>query len=387
MKPKKICIVSTIIPPDYTGAGLRAYNHAKYLSHIGIQVNIITTTKSYEKLNNIRINTIRLPNFFFKNKLVVLFFMPRLFIIFLNLLKNIKPDFVHCFGFESWFSILFLFTCRLRKIKAIVETTLIGLDDPLTIKRSQFGKLKFNIFSHANKVINLSPSGTLSCKSAKIQDEKLVLIPNSVDTRVFHPVNIENKIALRRKYNIDSERKVFISVGAVIPRKGIKDIIEIYSNVLWYFKKSYLIIVGPVDINIENISYYNKMQEYINNIGIRDNVIFTGRISNVDEWFQIADICLFASTKEGFPSVIIQAMATGVPVVSLPLPNVIDYIISDQENGIISQNIDEAVKDIIDLLSYEDKYKKISSNSINTVLTKYTDDIIMNSYINLYSTI
>jgi mannosyltransferase len=129
------------------------------------------------------------------------------------------------------------------------------------------------------------------------------------------------------------------------------------------------------------------MKEDVKKLDLGNIVIFTGNVTNVNEWLHISDLFLFASKKECFPSVIIQAMATGLPVISLPLPNIIEFIIENQKSGIIIDNIENAVQTALRLVNNVSEYKRISLNAIKRVHECFTDEIIMSAYHNLYDSI
>ena len=153
------------------------------------------------------------------------------------------------------------------------------------------------------------------------------------------------------------------------------------------FNDLLLIIVGPTNIGTENCLYFEQMKNYIDRLGLNDKVIFTGNVKNVNEWLQISDVFLFASKKEGFPSVIIQAMATGIPIISLPLLNIIDFIITDQVTGIISEDIDGAAHKIVELFTDRKKYIRISNASVKTALENFSERKIMGLYSALYNSL
>lgn len=104
-------------------------------------------------------------------------------------------------------------------------------------------------------------------------------------------------------------------------------------------------------------------------LGIQDDVAFLGFQSNPFKFMAKSSIFVLSSKCEGFPNVILEAMACGVPVVSTNCPSGPNEIIKDKVNGILVPLKDERklAKAILSLLKDKNLSKKISSNAKKTV--------------------
>ena len=100
---------------------------------------------------------------------------------------------------------------------------------------------------------------------------------------------------------------------------------------------------------------------------------------------QISDIFLFASEREGFGNVLIEAMSTGLPVVAKKIEGITDFIIDNKYNGYIAQSKQEFIESINRLLANKDHYNTVSSNARETVVEKFSNEKIMEQYFNLYN--
>ena len=148
-----------------------------------------------------------------------------------------------------------------------------------------------------------------------------------------------------------------------------------------------LLLVGPISINKENKEFFEKMKKLVQNLNIKENVVFTGLRDNVDEYMKISDIFVFLSRREGFGTVVVEAMSTGLPVIALNIPGITEYIIQNKKDGIIIQeeNPDKIVLAIEELLENRNLYEYISKNAIKTVKKRFSTGIIDQQYQQIYS--
>jgi glycosyltransferase involved in cell wall biosynthesis len=111
-----------------------------------------------------------------------------------------------------------------------------------------------------------------------------------------------------------------ITVGSIIPRKGIDILLESWATLSRRFPDLHFVLVGPrIDENDYKLSAFNKkLIDLVNASGAGNRVHFTGRVQNVESYLQASDLFVFASEREGMANVILEAMASGVPVVMTP---------------------------------------------------------------------
>ena len=165
-------------------------------------------------------------------------------------------------------------------------------------------------------------TGSLSAKRDIIRflglpSKKIVVIPNGVDER-FRPVNDKGKISsIREKYNLPD--KFILFVGTIEPRKNIELLIEAFSRLKGEYK---LVIAGAFGWKFEGV------QKKVRVLRLRGQVHFTGYIPDEDLplVYNAATIFVYPSLYEGFGFPPLEAMASGVPVVtstSSSLPEIV----------------------------------------------------------------
>jgi len=160
-------------------------------------------------------------------------------------------------------------------------------------------KSKKQMFEGFDDLTIITPSSWLAERVRKsfLKDKKIVVIPNGIDTEVFRPRDTTD---LRSKYNILPSQQVVIHVTSSFEdeRKGGRYVLELarrMPNVLFF-------VVG----NNQSV------------INVPSNLVAVGRTENQEQlakWYSLADISLITSKIENFPTVCLESLCCGTPVV------------------------------------------------------------------------
>ena len=145
-------------------------------------------------------------------------------------------------------------------------------------------------------------------------------IPNGVDLQRFQPVSCEAKRALRSSLGLGDMDRMMTTVGSIIPRKGIDLLLESWVSLSKRFPELHFVLIGPrTDKNDPKLNtFHERLVDLVNASGAGNRVHFTGRVQNVESYLQASDLFVFASEREGMANVILEAMASGLPVVMTP---------------------------------------------------------------------
>lgn len=387
MKPK-ICIVSPFIPPDFAGAGRRAFNQAKYLAKNGYDMTVLTTTMYDSDVYNLDIITINTPKSYkkkgFISKVMRLIYKPYLLLKLYKTIKSNNIDIIHCIPSQPWFSLLSILAAKINGCKIITETTLYGSDDPITIKNSKLGGIKYKLINFSNEIINISPLLYETSKKTTIEKRKLSIIGNSVDTLKFKKVSSREKQRIRKEVGLPSDSIVLLCISIIRPRKGIEQLIHMFYSLTNETENICLVLAGPLSKDEENISYSNKLKQVVKEYELDSKVFFTGEINNPDEYLKASDIFLFASKREGFGTAIIEAMSSSLPVVTFNIPKITEYIIENKYDGIIVEDKQEMASYVKKLIDNSSLYGSISENARCSALARFSEEVIMRKYIETY---
>ena len=163
---------------------------------------------------------------------------------------------------------------------------------------------------------------------------------NGVNSKYFDPSLYTENENEELKSNIGIERNdfVFIFVGRLVSDKGIKEMINAFKRLNNEVGLIKLVLVGPLESHLDPLH-----EKTLKEIESNDNIINVGLQYDVRPYFAIADILVFPSYREGFPNVIMEAGAMGLPSIVTNI-NGCNEIIIDGENGwIIPVKDEEAI--------------------------------------------
>jgi glycosyltransferase involved in cell wall biosynthesis len=127
-----------------------------------------------------------------------------------------------------------------------------------------------------------------------------------------------------------TKEKVVLSVGRLIKSKNHDQLIEIFASINNPEWK--LIIVGD-DAQLQNNMI--RLKELVVKLNMEDNIILTGKRSDIDKFYCSSSIFAFTSSSEGFPNVIGEAMSSGLPVVAYDCIAGPSEMINDGESGFL----------------------------------------------------
>lgn len=225
--------------------------------------------------------------------------------------------------------------------KLILNFKLVVSERSTTPKLSNKEKIKLFLYRFANYIVPNSYSQAAVIKKFSPRlSHKIKVIGNTLDVNLFYPnktyvsntiPNIVTTARINRIKNIIN----FLRAIAIVKERGIKCHFD------WYGKKD------PGD------SYPNEVDDEIQRLNINDYISFHSATNNVADVYRRADFFCLPSVIEGFPNVICEAMASGLPIVC---SNICDnpYIVESGINGFLfdPEKPDDIAEKLIAMLKY-----------------------------------
>ena len=177
------------------------------------------------------------------------------------------------------------------------------------------------------------------------------IIPNGIDLERFSDSVTPMERFQDGKLNI-------LFVGRLEFRKGLNYLLNAFLRVKQEIPESRLIVVGP------GTRLRKRYERWVSKTGLED-VVFVGYVSNEDKarYYKTADIfCAPATSRESFGIVLLEAMATGKPVVATNIPGYAS-VVSDGEDGLLvpPQNYQELARALLTLLNDEALRKQMGA--------------------------
>jgi glycosyltransferase involved in cell wall biosynthesis len=217
--------------------------------------------------------------------------------------------------------------CRWRRRPLLFETTLAGADDPVTLMHSRhyFHKFRWAIFRRCDGYVAISPALTEKYLEAGFASSQVRLISQGVDIRDFAPS--DDQAGIRRQLGLPADNPILVFVGSLIYRKGIDVLLQAWARIHASLPDAHLVLLGknvfPGDPGASHL-LAREMAELP--AGAAARVHQVGITDDVSRYLQAANVFVFPSRQEGFGTVMIEAMACGVPSVVAELPGITDFI-------------------------------------------------------------
>lgn len=153
--------------------------------------------------------------------------------------------------------------------------------------------------------------------------QRTSIISNGVDVHRFRPSADDlEKQSLRDRLGLPRSAPVVLFVGNIMPRKGVDLLVEAWHGVHEVFPEAVLLLLGPLErptltLTAERDELRAYQQRLFANCGslLGDRIRFPGESREVDAYLRAADVFVFPSRKEGLGNVVLEAMASGVPMV------------------------------------------------------------------------
>lgn len=210
-----------------------------------------------------------------------------------------------------------------KKIPVIVrEANNRTASGKVTILNKNITRILYNNFASAVVALSNGVKEDLT-ENFSINKEKISVIYNPIEVEKIKDMSSEKIEDLE----FAGEQKVIVSVGRLVEQKNFPLLFNAFKKV----KESIdckLVIVGKghLEQSLKNLS---------EELGVFDDVIFLGFKENPYKYMKMADVFVLSSKWEGFGHVIVEAMATGTPVISTDCKSGPSEIIEDNKYGVL----------------------------------------------------
>ena len=307
-----------------------------------------------------------------------------------NFLRKEKPQIVHTHTPKA--GIIGMLAARLAGVPHRLHTVAgLPLMEAIGTKRKILNFVEKLTYSSATRVYpNSKGLYDFILQNNFTQSNKLKIIANGssngINTTFFSPAQVSEieKVALREKLNIQPDNFVFVFVGRIVSDKGINELIKAFSELQAAENNEpagiKLLLVGGLENDLDPLN-----PETLVEINQNKDIISVGFQQDVRSFFAIADALIFPSYREGFPNVVMQAGAMGLPSIVSDI-NGCNEIIIEGENGLIipSKNVEKLKEKMLTLAKDKNLYTKLKGNSRRMIENRYEQSVVWNALLEEY---
>lgn len=256
-------------------------------------------------------------------------FNPIIIFALIKLIREIKPDIIHTHLFQA-------------RVYTAVAKLFYKHSVIITQKHNNVNLIKHNVFILFellslliyNKVIAISESVKNSLiRYEFVPSRKIFVLPNCIDFLRFHNSGFRESL-------LNKQEIIIGTVGRIERQKGIKYLLLAMNPILSKYPNTKLEIIGDG-------SLLNEMKNLSINLNISNSVFFFGKFVDVIPFYRRMDVFVLSSVYEGFGIVLLEAMASGVPIVATNVDGIKEVVTNMNSGILVPPKNPEAIADAV----------------------------------------
>lgn len=208
---------------------------------------------------------------------------------------------------------------------------------------------------------------------------------NGIDTDFFSPQSVSEseKASLKKQLGISEGDFVFIFVGRLVSDKGINELVAAFVRLSAENVSCKLLLVGPLEKELDPL-----LPETEKAILTTGNILSLGYQNDVRPYFAISDCLVFPSYREGFPNVVMQAGAMGLPSIVSDINGCNEIVVSKKNGIIIKPKSAEAIYEALKRISKDKELNvRLKNNAREMIVSRYQQQLVWEAILNEYKSL
>jgi glycosyltransferase involved in cell wall biosynthesis len=279
-------------------------------------------------------------------------------------IMKLQPDAI--ISFTTRINVITLLAARGLHIPVLVSERC----DPSQLKLPWvWKKLRKHFYPHAQHVV-IQSRQALQNSGRMLGDSRFTVIANPVTEE---DTSSAEKAApdLRASTGFPLNCHILMGLGRFEAQKGFDLLIRAFARLSVSHPDWRLLLVGDG-------SQASELKKLVELLQLQERVYMPGSARRPRDWLRLADLFVFSSRFEGFPNALLEAMASGLPVISFDCPSGPGEIIEHGRNGMLVKTIDEnALAECMALLMADAQLRHRLAHQARDVLQRYSVSRIM----------
>ena len=298
-----------------------------------------------------------------------------------DLIKNIQNNFDIC-NFVSGYYVKY-------KIPDMFDYTVSKLHKELPIIARWAGgnhkwlfpirkQIKKTSLQKCNKIICAGEDETKVLQNIfEIPKNKILKIMNPIDMTIFR---FREKQRVAEKLGLEVNYQYLLYVGRFSKSKGIEQILDVFYKLKKKNSNLKLILIGDGPL-------LQFIKNFINNNHLEKDIILPGRLTHdmICYYYNVSSVLINLGVTAGLANVIIEAIASKLPVITTNAGASREYVGNKLKNGILveSMNVKEIQEAIIEILENKEKYKNSGENILENFTFEFFGKKLKETYLEL----
>ena len=293
-----------------------------------------------------------------------------------KLLRKLKIDVVHTHDQSPW-----LYGAIASKLsnRSLVHTEHTTIDYDST-HLQKWNKIEWFLSKITNQIITVSNSvAKYMTEKVDVPSSKIHVIYNGVKAEI-HNNKVDDKFK-KHELGIDDTDLIVGSVARLYPNKDQKTLLQAFKIVIQRVPKVKLLIAGDGPLK-------NELLQTAEGFKLNGKVKFLGNRRDVPELLQLFDLFVLPSLREGFPIVLLEAMASGLPTVTTDVDGNAELVLDGETGLIVPPNNPEALGNaIIRLLVNKNERKRMGQKGRQRINAHFSFENMVTEYEKAYNSV
>jgi glycosyltransferase involved in cell wall biosynthesis len=276
----------------------------------------------------------------------------------LRILREREIDILSCHCYKSDLYGLILSRFHPMKLVTTAHGPLAGFRHFWSAQnwrvRYVYDQLDLMLLRFFDQVLIVSESMRKAVRRFGVDERKIIWVKNAIDSNYFRR-SAERPFGLRDQLGIPRDAVVVGAVGRLNAEKDYPNFFDAARILLAYRADLYFTIAGKGPQE-------ERLRDLVSSMGLSDRVRFLGHFHDVRQVYEMLDVYVLSSTREGLPNTVLEAMALEVPIVATDVDGVREAVSHDREALVVPPRDPQRLADGIQtLLAAPELGRRLSS--------------------------